>query len=385
MRRNMAFAHVGPPSRGGLGSGAASLAAPTHRHGFTLVELLVVIAIIGILVALLLPAIQAAREAARRSQCKNHLKQIATACLLHESTHGFMPSGGWRGHYSADSNMGYGADQPGSWFYNILPYMEEQQLRDLGKGKAINSAEFKAASILLHQSPVASFHCPSRRQVKLYPQAIQSMWQQEWVKSELTHIAKSDYAANSGDSLTHAGNGFGSDQYAPTSNVSSYPEVSSVSWTDTSKPGTRFYQTGVMHYRSEVSINQIIDGTSKTYLAGEKFLTPDMYENAEATNRGYGDNQGCWIGFEWDNHRVAWGQFSSVSPPSYQPRQDTPGVDDPNIYAFGSAHPGSMNMAMCDGSVQSIEYDIDARVHRYSANRLDGDTDAPTPPRGPRG
>src|SRR5690606_9271106 len=65
------------------------------RSAFTLVELLVVIAIIGILVALLLPAIQAAREAARRSQCKNNLKQLALGCLNHHDTHKFFPTGGW--------------------------------------------------------------------------------------------------------------------------------------------------------------------------------------------------------------------------------------------------------------------------------------------------
>jgi prepilin-type N-terminal cleavage/methylation domain-containing protein len=140
-----------------------------RRTAFTLVELLVVIAIIGILVALLLPAVQAAREAARRAECQNHLKQIATACLLHESTHKFLPSGGWRCEYTADPNMGYGANQPGSWYYNILPYIEEQQLHDLGKGKALTSAEFKAASITLHTTPVPTFNCPSRRAAILYP------------------------------------------------------------------------------------------------------------------------------------------------------------------------------------------------------------------------
>ena len=74
-------------------------------RGFTLVELLVVIAIIGILVALLLPAIQAAREAARRSQCQNHLKQMITGMLLHESTHGHFPVGGYDPTHSGDPDL----------------------------------------------------------------------------------------------------------------------------------------------------------------------------------------------------------------------------------------------------------------------------------------
>jgi prepilin-type N-terminal cleavage/methylation domain-containing protein len=108
--------------------------------GFTLVELLVVIAIIGILVALLLPAIQAAREAARRTQCKNQVKQLALGCLLHEDAHKFLPSGGWRDSYPPDPNRGYGASQPGSWVYSILAYIEEQALRDLGKGETWNGS-----------------------------------------------------------------------------------------------------------------------------------------------------------------------------------------------------------------------------------------------------
>src|SRR5688572_33416272 len=102
------------------------------RGAFTLVELLVVIAIIGILVALLLPAIQAAREAARRAQCTNQVKQIALAWHLHHDVHKFLPSAGWGFNWMGDPDRGFGESQPGSWAYSCLPFMEEQQVHEIG-------------------------------------------------------------------------------------------------------------------------------------------------------------------------------------------------------------------------------------------------------------
>lgn len=340
-----------------------------RKRGFTLVELLVVIAIIGILVALLLPAIQAAREAARRNQCKNNLKQLSLACLLHVDSHKALPSGGWGKWFTADANQGSGPDQPGSWYYNIMPFMEEQALHDLGKGLSVTSAQFKAASEQMHTTPVTAFHCPSRRTAKLYPHVWGAITVQGWLQ-RLPAVNKGDYAANTGDSLTHAGNGFGSDQYwVP----SSYADLANAKWTNTNDKSSRFYQTGVIYYRSEIGYKNIVDGSANTYLIGEKFLTPLMYEESEATNRGYGDNQGMLSGFEWDNHRVAWNPKLPVTDqPNYQPRQDTIGTDTPNIYAFGSPHAGGMNMSMCDGSVHTLSYDIDPLIHTALANRLDG-------------
>jgi prepilin-type N-terminal cleavage/methylation domain-containing protein len=103
---------------------------PTRR-GFTLVELLVVIAIIGILVALLLPAVQAAREAARRTACKNHVRQLALASLVHEDAVGIFPSGGWGWNWVGDNDRGTGADQPGGWVFSLLPFIEETSGYDL--------------------------------------------------------------------------------------------------------------------------------------------------------------------------------------------------------------------------------------------------------------
>lgn len=138
-----------------------------NKTGFTLVELLVVIAIIGILVALLLPAVQSAREAARRSQCKNQLKQMALSCLLHEDTQGYLPSGGWGTRFVADPNRGYGKDQPGSWYYSVFSFLEENALRDLGKGTTPGTADFQQAITQLLQTPVKTFNCPSRRNIAI--------------------------------------------------------------------------------------------------------------------------------------------------------------------------------------------------------------------------
>ena len=107
------------------------------ERGFTLVELLVVIAIIGVLVALLLPAVQAAREAARRNQCVNHLKQIGVGFLSHESAHGSFPGSGWSPWVVGDPLLGAGRNQPGGWMYQILPFIEQQAVYGMLRSRGV--------------------------------------------------------------------------------------------------------------------------------------------------------------------------------------------------------------------------------------------------------
>ncbi len=167
------------------------------RSGFTLVELLVVIAIIGVLVALLLPAVQAAREAARRAQCSNQLKQIALAWQLHHDTHKFYPSAGWGYKWIGDADRGTGKKQPGSWAFSILPYLEATNLYQLGAG-ATGTAKYDALTQLA-QTPLPVFYCPSRRPAQAYHNGDVSGGPGiNYNFGNTETLARTDYAANLG-------------------------------------------------------------------------------------------------------------------------------------------------------------------------------------------
>ena len=312
----------------------------TKRRGFTLVELLVVIAIIGILIALLLPAVQAAREAARRMECLNHLKQLSLGALNHEATHGFFPTGGCGSWWMGDPDMGFEPPtvdcdastpdgQPGGFFFNVLPYMELATLRDRGKG--LPPAEKRAAWTEFCTVPFSTAFCPSRRSAK--PGAVGSYASvNHWRNLNLpTQLAHNDYAVCAGD--THY-KFFGA-------------------------PADYSDQTGIAFLGSRVKLRDVSDGTSKTYMLGEKYLSPDAYENGMSV----GDDNSVYSGHDWDNCR-----WTNVD---YPPVPDTPGVDyGPH---FGSAHAGGFQMAFCDGSARLISYEVEAQIHARLGNRRDGE------------
>jgi prepilin-type N-terminal cleavage/methylation domain-containing protein len=334
------------------------------RRAFTLVELLVVIAIIGVLVALLLPAVQAAREAARRAQCSNQLKQLALAWQMHHDARQFFPSGGWGYAWTGDPDRGSGKTQSGSWAYSCLPYLEQLPLWQ--KGKGANGAGKSDALTQAVQTPVSTFYCPSRRAPQAYNNADSGLGSGiNYNFGNPLSLARCDYAANLGPK---AAPGFG-DPPAISSQWNKGPSPSEaaqgLNFNDTKFDVFR-YVLGVIYQRSEFKLKHISDGASNTYMVGEKYVNPDYYDGGRSSNfseKDIGDDQGAWVGDDLDLNRM-------TGPPTFLnalPAQDQAGLQW--FYAFGSAHPGSFQMALCDASVRGISYDIDPVVHHAHGTR----------------
>jgi prepilin-type N-terminal cleavage/methylation domain-containing protein len=327
------------------------------RAGFTLVELLVVIAIIGVLVALVMPAVQASREAARRAQCKNNLKQMALAFWQHETARGHFPAGGWGYMWVGEPDDGYGKDQPGGWAYNILAYMEQEDLRNLGSGHPsryidpLNAAR-QAALLRLVTTPMPVFNCPTKRPMELWPYAFEPS--APFLAGNLLacsyaggcRVTRGDYRVNSGSKEP------GSETGPP---VILNPAMHR--WRSASPSS----QNGICYQRSTVRTAQITDGTARTAMIGEKYLNPDRYFNGEDS----ADDQCVYSGHDNDN----FGYTANGSEP-YPPRRDRP-ENRKYPFHFGGAHESGINMALCDGSVHKIGYDIDERVWIYFGGRDD--------------
>lgn len=341
-----------PPPMGGRSRPAA----------FTLIELLIVIAIIGLLMGLLLPAVQKIRETANRTTCTNNLKQLALGCLNHHETARKFPSGGWGWDWlgvpgAANGRArGSGKDQPGGWAYNILPYIDQQVLHDLGATATTDAARQQAA-VTMASTPMPMFNCPTRRAGELFVSTRTEGYYGNYVGTvQPPYLARTDYAACAG-SLTvstaypageprdeiNAGPGSLTEGDGSTYDWKMYPENPS---------GYKF--NGVIYRRSEVKLSDITAGVSNTYLLGEKYLDPNKY----GTGTDKADNETLFSGFNNDINRC------TASPPM----MDFP--DRPDTLRFGSAHPAVVNMAYCDGSVRGVEYSVSAAIHLKAGSRL---------------
>ena len=321
------------------------------KRGFTLVELLVVIAIIGILVSLLLPAVQSAREAARRTQCMNHVKQLALAVHNHHDVQRHYPTGGWGWHWVGDPDRGFNRDQPGGWLFNILAHIEQQALRDMGTDGRRNeiTTEQEEGARFVATHPLGIINCPSRRSTEAYPKPANGTFiaRNAANNPSSNNVAgRTDYAINCGSQ--------GRNQYfaGPPANAEVLVNPETFNWNDAENE-----HNGIAYERSMVRGADVTDGTSNTYLLGEKYLNPFNY----ATGSDAADNETWCTGYNNDNYRNT----------RHTPLRDQAGLSD--FVSFGSAHPAGFQMAFCDGSVRTIFFEIDAEVHRHLGNRQDGE------------
>jgi prepilin-type N-terminal cleavage/methylation domain-containing protein/prepilin-type processing-associated H-X9-DG protein len=329
-----------------------------RRKGFTLVELLVVIAILAILMALLLPAVQSAREAGRRVQCANNLRQIALACSSHLEQLGTFPSAGWGWKDGPDPDGGYHERQSGGWLYNILDFAELSAVRQVGVG--LSGSAKRAAIRSVVERPVPLYFCPTR-------------------SGPLTIPYTSIYDLNNCDRPS---------VFAPAHYVGSrgtgpnwFLWEGSATWTDAEwqrkdgyphrVPGVNDgqYVTGVLAILGRVRAAHVRDGLSNTFLAGEKYLNPDNYATAD---NGCND-QGWTVGFDYDTLAHTGSHDGTV----YPPLQDTRGI---GASLFGSAHPTVFNMAFCDGSVRALSYLIDGSTFRAMGSRSGGESQGAVEP-----
>ena len=341
-----------------------------RRRGFTLVELLVVIAIIGILVALLLPAVQAAREAARRTQCVNHLKQIGLALQNHHDTYGTYPSGGtnpWgdglvNHEYSSDGgNKPYTAEmQTVGWAFQLLPFMEDSNVWETP-----GSATARWVSIAGHEIPM--YNCPSRR----------GPTRRAFTPSDPTLGASGftvlmDYAAavpavdptrampdRDEDALWQGARGWrrnpGMD--GPADKIYNGVIVRTSVWQLPLLTAPPPAPTGCPSPRS---IKHITDGTSYTFIISEKRLIVSEYE----TGNTWDDDAGWMDGWDPDTMRLT----------GFEIEPDGDADDFPfDGYKFGSAHPAGINASFADGSGRLIAYGVDPTVFNFLGDRHDGE------------
>ncbi len=318
-----------------------------RTKGFTLVELLVVIAIIGILIALLLPAVQAAREAARRNQCANNLKQIGLALHNYHDINGTFPPGAV---FYGGTDFGTGpVNNRGSMHVRLLPFMEQQQLYQyydfrMGTDNQRLPAALPDGNTLLRSAVVPSFQCPSdatNRKLGSVPDQVQV----------------SNYYPSMGPTAGISDN--------PSCSCPEYPMWQSYSSASTNpdNPAGPFTRRG---WNFVCRMADVTDGTSNTLFVGEVRIDCSAH-----VREGW-------------SHSNKWGAFTQI-PINY----DSCYPDVASAQAAGrtacaarctwntevgfkSMHPGGAQFVLGDGSVRFISQTIDHWTYQYIGDRRDG-------------
>ena len=317
--------------------------SPKQRNGFTLIELLVVIAIIAVLIGLLLPAVQKVREAANRATCRNQLKQMGLAFHSHFDQYKCFPTAGGSWTNGASDPLGDndrvwanagpepntfgtpGAGPPAlydtqswGWMYQILPFLEMQDLWKTPKDDDVTSY------------PVPYYFCPSVNKIRIYGYSQDG-------DSTTTTRAMNDYLGNGGTQWS------GGAMTRPGSRLD----------------GAIVPVTRLSHIR--VRLEDITDGTNNTILVGEKYL----FQQAFSPGTSYcSDDQGYCDGWDNDTIGMAYANTSSPQPPYHftpSMQDGSPGAPPGGNcgFQFGSIHDGGCHFVFCDGSVHTVAYEID--------------------------
>lgn len=317
-------------------------------RAFTLVELLVVIAIIGILIALLLPAVQAAREAARRMQCTNNVKQVLLATLNYESSRGELP----RGSLVLKPKPGGGNDrveQPGVLAV-ILPYAENTALNDLVDFDQSTDQLIPGTDQNVGSFEVPMYICPSDSADRLYVDPTDGL---RW--------AMTSYAASSGSSKLANNASCSCSKRDEWNDLALYPPAGvggQYDWNNLDR-----YSGPFSRFAFPTKLRQVTDGLSNTIFFGE--VRPDCSNHVR---RG------------WFHSNNGSGLVSTIVPMNFdscQPEDsDADGCNKPcNFNAelgFKSVHTGGANFGFGDGSVHFLQEDIDHQAYQYLGDKADG-------------
>lgn len=282
--------------------------------------MLVVIAIIGVLVALLLPAIQAARESARRDQCASNLRQVGLAVQASHDSHHRYPAG-------RDGGTPYDL----AWAFKLLPFMEQESIF---KSWDASQPAHSTTNATAMRTPVSTFYCPSRRD----PAS-----DRDFVPRDATSprgvAAGGDYAANTGRDVVN----FGVDS-----------DGNSLAQIDRSKAGPMFT-------KSRVRDRQATDGLSKTIAIGERHLPlPSAEVSPEQTAVALGDTAFFCGDLAETVLRTSKGGVAN-------------GESDSSAEKFGSVHPSICNFVFLDGHVSAISIEVDARDFALLSSIGDGE------------
>lgn len=320
-------------------------------RGFTLIELLVVIAIIAVLIALLLPAVQQAREAARRTQCKNNMKQLGLALHNYHDTFKKFPI-----NRLSNRNVGTNFMTPTwgtlGWLAMLLPYIDQGPLYNqinasdqLGAPEAIISNSAQPTNVAARRRVITAFLCPSNPQEPV--QTNGSGGGDDWGSG--LDGGRTDYVGNMGWMWAAHRN---------CSTATNPDNWNGAAWADTSDNGTLGNCNGVIGWQGCVGLNQVSDGTSTTMAV----LEDHHWQNKSTPGIAFADN--LWMG--------GYAIHSTKMQINFDP--STPGVNGNFVCdQWSSIHVGGAHGLLCDGSVRFVGENVDWTVRRALGTRAGGE------------